>query len=336
MTRYFLGGDIGSSKTHVLIADEGGQAVGFGQSGAGNHETVGYEGLQHELGVAATQALAMARLAKDQIAGAGFGVAGFDWPSEKEPTLRAIGTLELTAPAEAVNDALLGLLAGSAEGWGIAVVSGTGCNCWGWDRHRRRTGQVTGASLLMGEAAGGTELIAKAVHAVAYEWTRRGPATQLTPALVRYFGARDVVDFLQGVTEGRIDLDSAAAPLVFQAAAAGDPVANDLILWAGHELGQLAVGVIRQLEFEALDFDAVLVGSMFNGGSPLIEPMRATIHTIAPGARPVRLDAPPVVGAVLLGMEQAHVDTAPLREPLVRSTKRLLNEAHGPPLRNLS
>ena len=38
MTRYFLGGDIGSSKTHVLIADEGGQAVGFGQSGAGNHE----------------------------------------------------------------------------------------------------------------------------------------------------------------------------------------------------------------------------------------------------------------------------------------------------------
>ena len=105
MTSYFLGADVGTTKTHVLIADASGQAVGFGQSGPGNHETVGYEGLQEALRSAAGQALAMAQISKDQIAGAGFGVAGFDWPAEKEPTLRAIDTLELTAPVEAVNDA---------------------------------------------------------------------------------------------------------------------------------------------------------------------------------------------------------------------------------------
>ena len=33
--KYFLGVDIGGTKSHALIADENGQAVGFGQAGAG-------------------------------------------------------------------------------------------------------------------------------------------------------------------------------------------------------------------------------------------------------------------------------------------------------------
>ena len=77
----------------------------------------------------------------DAIGGAGFGISGYDWPSERQPTLQAIATLGLSCPVDAVNDALIGLLAGSAQGWGIAVVSGTGCNCRGWDRERRHLGE---------------------------------------------------------------------------------------------------------------------------------------------------------------------------------------------------
>jgi N-acetylglucosamine kinase-like BadF-type ATPase len=323
--RYFLGADVGSTKTHVLIADENGQAIGFGRSGPGNHETVGYAGLQDSLNAAASQALAAAQVSKAQIAGAGFGVAGFDWPSEKEPTLTTIATLGLSANVEAVNDTLIGLLTGSAEGWGVAVVSGTGCNCWGWDRARQRRGQVTGGGLAMGEGAGATELVARAVQVVAQAWTGRGPTTQLTDAFLRHTGARDLPDFLQGLTEGRIALNAKAAPAVFEVASAGDPVANEVIRWAGMELGEIAKAVIRQLAFEALEFDVVLVGSLFNGGARLIEPMRETIQAFAPGARFVWLDAPPVVGAVLLGMEQAGINAPILRSPLIASTKRLLN-----------
>ena len=43
---YFLGIDIGGTKSHALIADETGRAVGFGQGGPGNHEVVGYSGLE--------------------------------------------------------------------------------------------------------------------------------------------------------------------------------------------------------------------------------------------------------------------------------------------------
>ena len=53
--RYFLGVDIGATKTHALIADATGRVVGFGQAGPGNHETVGYEGLIAALDLAVTE-----------------------------------------------------------------------------------------------------------------------------------------------------------------------------------------------------------------------------------------------------------------------------------------
>jgi hypothetical protein len=52
--------------------------------------------------------------------------------------------------------------------------------------------------------------------------------------------------------------------------------------------------------------------------------MRDTILATAPGARLVRLNTPPVVGAVLLGMEQAGVDTAACRDNLVRTTQAFM------------
>jgi len=246
-------------------------------------------------------------------------VSGLDYPAQKAPTLQAIDVLGLGAPVEAVNDALIGLVAGAADGWGVAVVSGTGCNCWGWDRQRRQ-GQVTGCGWQMGEYAGSSELAMRAVQLVAYEWTRRGPATQLTPALIRYLGAADVVDMLHGLATDRLRIDAAAAPSIFEVAAQGDAVAIDLIRWAGRELGELAKAVIRQLDFAALEFDVVLVGSMFNGGPLLIDPLRESIAELAPGARLARLQTLPVVGAVLLGMEQARWPITPeIRAELQRT-----------------
>jgi N-acetylglucosamine kinase-like BadF-type ATPase len=322
VTRYFLGVDTGGTKSHALVADDRGRALGFGQGGPGNPEGIGYDGLAEVLRLIAQEALAAAGITADEIAGAGFGIGGYDWPSQREPILQAIGRTGLKAPLEIVNDSIIGLLAGASEGWGVAVVAGTSCNCWGRDRERRE-GRMTGFSWL-GEAAGGGELVLKAIQAVALEWTRRGPPTRLTQAFVELTHTRDVEDLLEGLTLGRVHLDAEAAPLVFRVAADGDPVAGELILWAGRELGSMANGVIRQLGFEALAFEVVLAGSFFNGSPLLAETMRESIHALAPGARLVRLTAPPVVGGVLLGMEQAGADGLTLREAVIKSTLEML------------
>ena len=323
MTRYYLGIDIGATKSHALIADEAGRALGFGQGGPGNYEVVGWDGLRKALGTVTDRALRAANITPDQVSGAGFGIAGYDWPAERQPNLQAIESLGLTAPYELVNDAIVGLLAGATEGWGVVVVAGTSNNCRGRDREGRE-GRVTGCGPWFGEYGGAAELVAKAVQAVASAWTGRGPATRLTEAFCQLVGAPEVMELLEGLYLGRYELSAAAAPLVFQMAAEGDEVALETVRWAGRELGSLAIGVLRQLGFEHQDFEVILAGGLYDGGPTLIEAMQATIHGVAPGAQLVRLRAPPVVGGVLLGMEQAGLRPASLRPTLIEATNRLL------------
>jgi N-acetylglucosamine kinase-like BadF-type ATPase len=323
MTTYFLGVDIGGTKSHALIADGDGNALGFGTYGPGNHEEVGYGGLRIALQTVTEKAVLMAGITKDQISAGGFGVAGYDWPSERQPTLDAIQSIGLSTPVEAVNDTIIGLLAGASQGWGVAVVAGTGTNCWGWDE-QHNVGRVTGVGY--GEYGGAGNLVDRALEAIAYEWTKRGPKTQLTTEFLRMTGANDIPTLIQGIDMGKYILGSDFAPVIYQIATQGDPIAFSIIQWAGSELGHTAVAVIRQLGIEHQEFEVVLVGSLYEMGEMIIEPMRLVINTEAPKARLVRLSSPPVVGGVLLAMEQVGINPSSIRDHLISSTGKLLNE----------
>ena len=266
------------------------------------------------------EAALTAGIARGQLGGAGLGIADYDWPSEREPHLLAIAeALGLTCPLEIVNDAIPGLLAGSPNGWGVNVVAGTGVNCRGWDKVRRE-GRITGFGLRFGEAAGAGELVSKAIEVVATEWYRGGPPTALTPALVRYAGLRSAEELLEELSLERRQLGAEAAPLVFQVAAEGDPVALGLVRWAGRELGKLVLAVSRQLGFLDLSFDVVMAGSFFKVSPLVADVLKETVLAEAPKARFYRLTAPPVVGSVLLGMEMGGVgsrERAAAREAMI-------------------
>lgn len=317
--KYYLGIDIGATKTAALIADENGNTIGTGQGGPGNHETVGFDGMERALCESTEAALSAAKLRAEHIAGAGFGIAGYDWASE-EPYMRAtIDKLGLSAPYKMVNDVLLGLLAGTSEGWGVAVVSGTGCNCRGRDRDHQHEGRVTGYGTKMGEGAGGSELVYRAMQIVSHSWTKRLPPTALSKAFVEHVGAKGLEDLVHGYTAEYYQIDAQAAPLVFQVAEQGDPIASDLVRWAGHELGEMANAVIRQLKFEEMEFEVVLIGSMFKSGEILISPVREKVHAIAPKAKLIRTDVRPVIGAALLGMEAAGLSLSDGRRDQVKT-----------------
>lgn len=330
MQSYFLGADLGGTKTHVVIADAGGNVLGFAESGPGNHESVGYQAVQINLRLGVNQALAAAGLKASLISGSGFGVGGYDWPAQAEPIMRVIQTLGLGGNIELVNDTELGLAAGSDRGWGVAVVSGTGCNCWGWDAERKRRGRVTGGGSTFGEFAGASELMYMAMRAMAYEWTGRGPATRLTPVFVERYGVKDLQQLLQDSMTEEIQIKAADAPLVFQVAAQGDAVALDLVRWAGRELGHLAVTVIHQLGFENTAFDLVQIGSMFDGSPLLTEEMKKVVLAKAPNANFIRLCVPPVMGAVLLGMEAGGIQPdAVVRKTLESSLSQHRGNGRG-------
>jgi N-acetylglucosamine kinase-like BadF-type ATPase len=322
--KILLGVDIGGTKTHALLVDENGAVLGFGKAGPGNHESVGWDGLTGALQSALDAACKEAGIHIDAVLAAGFGIGGLDWDAQEPATRQAIEKTGLRCPMKLVNDTILGLVAGATEGWGVAVVSGTGCNCWGWNRDRTRIGRVTGGGTGLGEGAGASELMAEAAKAVARAWTKRGPATALSDVFMECAGARDLPDLFEGLMEDRYRLDAYSAPRIFETAARGDAVAQGLIDWAGTEIGEMIAAVVRQLEFQKLEFDVVMIGSMFDAGPVLTDPMRRKVQTEAPRARFLRLSSPPVVGAAILALEQGaftvseQVKTRLARETIAR------------------
>lgn len=328
MTKYFLGVDIGNTKSHALIADENGQVIGFGMAGNGNHEVVGIPGFERVLQEIVNTALAEAGLTSDQITGAGFGIAGYDWDSDKPLMHQTIGLLKLNCPYIFVNDSVIGLPAGAQEGWGLSLSAGTSCNCWGRTLDGRE-GRITGNGAYFGEHGGGIELVHWSIKAISRAWSLRGPETRLSELFVKAKGADSVVDLLEGIVRERFHIGATDAPLVFQAVKEGDPVALEGLTWISHELAGLAIGVIKQLQLQDEAFEVVLSGSFYNG-SPLVEQIvREDILAVAPKAKLVRLNASPVVGGVVLGMQAANHDFKAARDRLIETANERMVARHS-------
>jgi len=321
--KYFLGIDVGSSKTHALIVNETGHCIGFGKAWGGNHQGVGYDGLENVLKESFEQAREMAGVKVAQIAGAGFGVAGYDFLSDREGHLKAIAALGLSCPVEVVNDGVNGLLAGATRGIGVNVTAGSSNNCHGRNAAGKE-GRIVGNGATFGEFGGGVEIVMKALQMVNYAWIKRIPPTALTKILLEATGAKDELDLMEGLSNSNYHLFPFIAVEVIHAARAGDHAAQEIIHWAGEELGWLAVSVARQIGMENDAVEVIQSGSVFEAGEILTDPMRAVVLQHCPHATIKRLDGPPVVGAVILGMEQARFDGYAVRDEMVRTAKEIV------------
>jgi len=320
---YFLGFDVGSSKTHALVADETGKCIGFGRAWGGNHQVVGYEGLADVLRAAFEEASRAPGVRTNLVAGAAFGISGYDFPSDREPHLQTIDALGLSCPVEIVNDGVNGLISGTSHGIGINVTAGSSNNCRGrgWSG---REGRIVGNGPMFGEFGGGMEIVLKALHMVNYAWIHRTPPTALTRVLLEATGASDEMDLMEGLSSQTYHLFPHFAPAVVAAARQGDPAAREVVRWAGEELGWLAVSVARQIEMEDEEVEIVQSGSIFEAGPLILNPMRKVILKHVPKARLLRLEGPPVVGPLMLGMQLAGIDPYPVRAKLITTASAIV------------
>ena len=111
---------------------------------------------------------------------------------------------------------------------------------------RRQTKDASPARVCsLASSAARLEIVVKAVQSVNYDWIRRGPQTALTEKLMELTHTSTPAHAMEELATGRVEINPAWAPEIFAVAAAGDPVAVEVITWAGTELGELACAVIR-------------------------------------------------------------------------------------------
>jgi N-acetylglucosamine kinase-like BadF-type ATPase len=264
-----------------------------------------------------------AGIGKDQIAGAGFGIAGYDFPSEREAHLQAIAPLGLSCPMEVVNDGVNGLISGTSHGVGVNVTAGSGVYC----RVRGRNGiegRVVGNGIDFGEFGGAIENVVLARQLVNHAWIQRIPPKKLTQIFIEATGARDEVDLMEGFSNGQYHLYPYLAVEIVRAAQEGDHAALEALRWSGEELGWLAIAVARQIEMENEDVEIIQSGSVFNANGLITESMHAIIHRHVPKAKMIRLEGPPVVGPLMLGIQMAGLDPYPMRKQLIATAKELV------------
>lgn len=299
---FYLGIDTGATKTHALISDRLGNIKAFVEGGPGNPQSIGgLSALERLLSEMMQKACGQAGIALTDIHAAGLGLAGYDWPSQRERFYQialAAGSPEQT---DLVNDAGLGVHAGTKDGWGVCVAAGTSFNCRGRGPDGREAFAI-GDGMRWGEGAGALELALKSAQAVIAQYTMSGPETRLTKLFLKTFGSNSLAEMVEGIVTGKLRVTAALAPLIIEAAQQDDEAARQAVQWAGESLANLAKGAIRQLGLVGQHFEVVLSGSFFKAGEIIIAPMKKSVLRLAPYADFHLLDLPPVCGGALLAM----------------------------------
>jgi N-acetylglucosamine kinase-like BadF-type ATPase len=300
-TELVLGVDAGATKTHALVADGDGRVLGFGAGGAANWETAGIEGTAEALQGAVRGALESAGVGEGDLSAAGYGLAGLDWPSDEALLAGVLDELGIMSPRVIVNDAFVALRAGCTRPFGVVSSAGTGGVTAGRNRDGR-TFRTMGIGF--GEGNGSSDLITAALHAVAREHHRSGPATLLTPAVLESAGVASVPELFEGLTRGRLQRPEGLSRTVLELADSGDAAAAGIADAFGAGLAESAGGVARRLDMAADAFELVRSGSIQLAGCRVLDDaFRHTAANLLPAATIVSLTAPPAVGAVLMALD---------------------------------
>jgi N-acetylglucosamine kinase-like BadF-type ATPase len=300
-----IGVDGGGTKTDAVLVALDGTVVARAIGGPSNYQAVG----RHAAEAVWSELLeATAGRMGAQPLSSCWGLAGCDRPRD-EAILEAV--LDKVDPApeslrDLVNDTFLILGAASDDGAGVAVVSGTGSNCVGIGRDGRRD-RIGGLAWEFGDDGSGTDIGREGLRSAFRGEDGRGPRTLLTDLIRDRYGLDrldDVVDLFVFDSDDGVD-ESALTPLVFDAATLGDPVAVSLLEHAGRELALSANLLAARLFARADAFTLALGGSVLQLGTcPVMrEVLIRDVQSQYPNARPVIPDAPPVLGAALLALE---------------------------------
>jgi len=251
-----LGVDGGGTKTLALVAelDQSGQIhiLGWGRGGPSNLRLAGKEQSLNSLDQAVDEALFAANVPGRKLDCAVLALAGSTSPDVQKDVTDWANNRNLSSHIEVVHDALPVLASGTADGWGIALIIGTGSVAVGVDSSGNSVTKG-GWGHWFGDKGSGFYLGYKALAAVADASDEIAPETILSELVLEKLGAENARSILKEVSAGGDTRHAVAAlaPIVLEAAEKHDKVARRIVKSGVAEAVKLVAAVAKTLAFES-------------------------------------------------------------------------------------
>lgn len=301
--------DGGNSKTDVALVAGDGAVLGRARGAGSNHQLLGVDGAMEAVDAAVAAAAREAGLDPDArpVAGTGaFCLAGLDLDTDDRALGPAIAARGWSSADLLFNDTMAVSRAGMTGTWGVGVVCGTGLNCAGIGPDGA-TVRFPSLGELSGDfTPGGAWLGVRALGLALRSLDGRGPPTALAELVPSHFGLGSPTDVLTAVYGGELPYHRLfeLAEVLLDAAAGGDRPAGEAAGQLAAEVVAMAGAAVTRLGVGHLPVEVVLGGGVFaTRHADFIAAVENGIRAVAPDARLRHLDAPPLLGAVLLGLD---------------------------------
>jgi N-acetylglucosamine kinase-like BadF-type ATPase len=303
-----LGVDGGNSKTDLALARADGEVLAFVRGPQSSPHHLGVEGSLRVLEDLLEEALRVAGMpdGRGPVADvAHLLLAGVDFPTEEEEVHAAVSERSFARRITVGNDTFAVLRAGTDQGWGVAIVCGSGINCLGVAPDGRQT-RFPALGEITGDWGGGYDVGVAGISSAARSEDGRGPRTSLETAVPTYFGLDTPTQLAEAIHRGRIararitDL----APVVVREAQ-NDAVAAEIMQRLAEEIVALTRVALERLDLTKESAEVLLGGGLILAADgPLIDAVAAGVREVAPAAVVKSTSSPPIVGAALLGLDE--------------------------------
>jgi N-acetylglucosamine kinase-like BadF-type ATPase len=261
-----LGIDGGGTKTDAWLAeaDPGGdiRVVGRGRSGPGNPRSIGYAEAFANVEAAIQSAFQEAARDRHEADAACMALAGCDRRSEREKIHSWAREQRIARRLRLTNDAEPILTQGTPDGHGVALIAGTGSFAFGRNP-QGETVRVGGWGFRFGDEGSGYAIAVAGLRAAARVADGRGPDTSLLTRFQRKVNVSNPLGLIEALYQAEVTQQTVAdlAPVVLQAATAGDKVAMDLVAGAAADLAEMVATVVRRLALPPIGLPLALAGS---------------------------------------------------------------------------
>lgn len=272
----WLGVDGGGTKTAFTLYDENLSQLDRFELPTCHYAQIGYAGMQRVLNEGVRRAEATGLLGSEY--GIGFGICGYGEGVESSAAIEdAVLNAAGNHPFSLVNDVESAWAAGLDMQDGIVIIAGTGSIAYGVSEGRSM--RCGGWDYELGDEGSGGWLGKELLRAFTRQSDGREAPGAILDLVRRELDIADdfeVVEFAQNYMASRSRI-SQLAPLVNEAAQAGDPSARAILARAAQEEAAMVDAIVRGI-FDGCDrIPVTYIGGTFKAGDLILEPLAAAL-----------------------------------------------------------